>query len=78
MRLSSDVRFQPASEPIDYRHTATPADELALCNQSVEYMCRMRELFNVRKAGPPRPPPHKSMAQALKEWGVTPCGRAAL
>jgi hypothetical protein len=44
--LSSDVRFQPASQPVDYRHTATPARALARLTQSIEHMARMHARFD--------------------------------
>ena len=70
VRLSTDVRFQPSSDPVDYRHTATPGREVSLCTQSAAQMRQLRELFNERKKGPPRPPAHRSMGEALREWGI--------
>ena len=70
VRLSTDVRFQPSSDPVDYRHTATPGREVSLCTQSAAQMRQLRELFDERKKGPPRPPAHRSMGEALREWGI--------
>ena len=77
VRLSSDVRFQPSSEPIDYRHTATPGRELALSNQSVDYIREMHERFDRLKANT-YTGPTRTMAEALAGWGVALPPRAAL
>ena len=77
VRLSSDVRFQPSSEPIDYRHTATPGRELALSNQSVDYIREKHERFDRLKANT-YTGPTRTMEEALAGWGVALPPRAAL
>lgn len=77
VRLSTDVRFQPASDPVDYRHTTTPGRELA-GHQSIEHMAAMHALFDQRKASLPHPGPTRSMADALWAWEVLGSPRPAL
>ena len=73
----TDVFGQPSSEPIDYRHTATPGRELALSNQSVDYIREMHERFDRLKANT-HTGPTRTMAEALAGWGVALPPRAAL
>lgn len=71
VRLSSDVRFQPVTDPIDYRHTATPAREMTDPSQNEEYMREMHTRFDRLKAST-HEGPKRTMPQALAEWGVAP------
>lgn len=52
LRLSCDIRFQPAADPVDKRHTADGR------------ICRGIDERNRH------PGPHKSMREALEEWGL--------
>jgi len=77
VRLSSDVRFQPASEPVDYRHTATPAREMAAEEgQDEDYMRAMHRRFDQLKAST-YDGPLRTMTEALQQWGVVPQARSA-
>lgn len=71
VRLSSDVRFQPASDPLDYRHTATPGRKMTDSSQDEEYMREMHARFDRLKANM-HEGPTRTMPEALAEWGVTP------
>lgn len=75
VRLSTDVRFQPASDPIDYRHTATPGRKMTDPSQDKEYMREMHARFDRIKANTHQGP-KRTMSEALSDWGVAP--KAAL
>ena len=71
VRLSSDVRFQPVSDPVDYRHSATPGREMTDPSQDEDYMREMHARFDRLKAHTHRGPT-RTMAEALADWGVAP------
>ena len=71
VRLSSDIRFQPVSDPVDYRHSATPGRKLTHPSQDEEYMREMHKRFDRLKAST-HEGPTRTMEEALAEWGVSP------
>jgi ectoine hydroxylase-related dioxygenase (phytanoyl-CoA dioxygenase family) len=71
VRLSSDIRFQPVSDPVDYRHSTTPGRQMMDPSQDEAYMRETHERFDRLKASTYEGPT-RTMAEALAEWGVTP------
>ena len=78
VRLSSDVRFQAADEPCDYKHTLTAGRELGLLNQSVTHMAAMHARFDRVKGSFANHTARRTMAEAIAEWGLRLPPRAAV